>query len=74
MNLGPCTSACTTRPYNWPPPLPYTSAFRFSAAEAYAMHKFGLVLLLSACLFGCGQKGPLYLPDGQASSAQPAPR
>ncbi len=34
------------------------------------MHKIGLALLLGACLFGCGQKGPLYLPDAQAPTAQ----
>lgn len=27
------------------------------------MHKTGLLLLLILGLLGCGQKGPLYLPD-----------
>jgi predicted small lipoprotein YifL len=27
------------------------------------MHKLGLLLVLLICLSGCGQKGPLYLPD-----------
>ena len=30
------------------------------------MHKLGLLLALLICLSGCGQKGPLYLPDGSA--------
>lgn len=28
------------------------------------MTKLGLLLVLLLCLSGCGQKGPLYLPDG----------
>ena len=27
------------------------------------MTKLGLLLVLLLCLSGCGQKGPLYLPD-----------
>jgi predicted small lipoprotein YifL len=30
------------------------------------MHKLGLLLVLLLCLSGCGQKGPLYLPDSAA--------
>ena len=31
------------------------------------MLKLGLLLMLLLCLYGCGQKGPLYLPDAAAS-------
>jgi len=30
----------------------------------------GALLIASALLAGCGQKGPLYLPDGNAKSQQ----
>jgi predicted small lipoprotein YifL len=31
------------------------------------MSKLFLLLVLLLCLSGCGQKGPLYLPDANAS-------
>jgi predicted small lipoprotein YifL len=31
------------------------------------MTKLGLLLVLLLCLSGCGQKGPLYLPDADTS-------
>jgi predicted small lipoprotein YifL len=32
-----------------------------------------LLLLLSIALAGCGQKGPLYMPDSKKGAAKPPP-
>jgi predicted small lipoprotein YifL len=35
------------------------------------MYKLGLLLVLLLCLSGCGQKGPLFLPDSASPAAAP---